>query len=70
MKFVVKNPDFLVSPYTGMTREHWLSACEFLLEGIFSNSPSECFFPSVRQIQEHSDNLPVRGHIGNCRPGL
>ncbi len=35
MKFEVKNPDYGKSPYTGMTKEHWLEACEFLLEGIF-----------------------------------
>ncbi len=37
MKFEVKNPDLAISPYTGMTREHWLDVCEFLLDGIFSN---------------------------------
>ncbi|MCI9637860.1 MAG: DUF2264 domain-containing protein [Hungatella sp.] len=51
MKFVVKNPDFLVSPYTGMTREHWLSACEFLLEGIFSNLSSEEDLPVSRRVE-------------------
>jgi len=40
MKFVVTNPDYEKSPYTGMTREHWLDACEFLLDGIFSNLSS------------------------------
>ena len=36
MKFELKNPDYGKSPYTGMTKEHWLEVCEFLLEGIFS----------------------------------
>lgn len=40
MKFEVKNPDYKLSPYTGMTKEHWLDACEFLLKGIFSNVAS------------------------------
>lgn len=34
--FVVKNPDFKTSPYTGMTRQHWKDAAMFLLHGAFS----------------------------------
>lgn len=37
MKYTVENPDYEKSPYTGMTKEHWLDVCEFLLDGIFSN---------------------------------
>ena len=37
MKFRINNPDHEKSPYTGMGREHWLDAAQFLLEGIFSN---------------------------------
>ena len=37
MKFRINNPDHEKSPYTGMTREHWLDAAQFLLDGIFSN---------------------------------
>lgn len=37
MVFQVENPDFNLSPYTGMTRKHWLDAGRYLLEGIFSN---------------------------------
>lgn len=40
MKYSVENPDYELSPYTGMTREHWLEVCSFLLEGIFSNVDS------------------------------
>lgn len=37
MKFTVNNPDYELSPYTGMTREHWLELSHFLLEGVFSH---------------------------------
>lgn len=37
MKFEVNYPDWELSPYTGMTKKHWIDACYFLLEGIFSN---------------------------------
>lgn len=40
MVFQVKNPDYCLSPYTGMTREHWLAAGRYLLEGVFGNIPS------------------------------
>ena len=34
--FQVKNPDYKVSPYTGMTRKHWKDAALYLLDGAFS----------------------------------
>lgn len=34
--FVVNNPDFQKSPYSGMTRKHWIEAGEYLLGGAFS----------------------------------
>ncbi len=34
--FSVDNPDYVRSPYTGMTRQHWIKAGEYLLEGAFS----------------------------------
>ncbi len=37
MVFKVENPDYRLSPYTGMTRKHWLDAGRYLLEGIFRN---------------------------------
>lgn len=37
MVFKVENPDYQLSPYTGMTRTHWLDAGRYLLEGIFGN---------------------------------
>lgn len=40
MKFQPKSLDFTVSPYTGLTRESWIEAGEYLLEGIFKNIKS------------------------------
>lgn len=34
--FVVNHPDHVKSPYTGMTRKHWIEAGEYLLGGAFS----------------------------------
>ena len=37
MKFAVEAPDYGASPYTGMTKKHWIDACHFLLDGIFQH---------------------------------
>lgn len=37
MKFIPKQIDFELSPYTGLTRESWLEACNYLLTGIFKH---------------------------------
>lgn len=34
--FVLKNKNMSLSPYTGMTREHWKEVALYLLEGAFS----------------------------------
>ena len=34
--FKIKNPDYKISPYTGMTKQHWKDAALYLLEGAFS----------------------------------
>ena len=34
--FHVDQPDYDLSPYTGMTRKHWIDAARYLLEGAFS----------------------------------
>lgn len=37
MAFQAKTLDFTQSPYTGLTRQSWIEAGEYLLEGIFEN---------------------------------
>ena len=34
--FRVENPDYVKSPYSGMTRKHWIEAAKYLLDGAFS----------------------------------
>ena len=41
MKFQAKTTDYERSPYTGLTRESWLEAAEYLLTGIFQNIKDE-----------------------------
>ena len=41
MKFTPKTTDFKLSPFTGLTRESWLEAAEYLMSGIFANIPDE-----------------------------
>ena len=46
--FEVKNPDYTLSPYTGMTRDHWIQAAEYILEGAFGyikNLDDQMYFP-------------------------
>lgn len=40
MAFCAKHLDFEKSPYTGLTRESWIEAGEYLLEGVFHNISS------------------------------
>ena len=35
--FEPKHVDYELSPYTGLTRESWIEAAEYLLGGIFRN---------------------------------
>lgn len=37
MRFEINTPDYEKSPFTGMTKGHWVDAAQFLLDGIFSN---------------------------------
>ena len=37
MDFLKTELDFTISPYTGLTRDHWIEAGTYLLEGIFQN---------------------------------
>ncbi len=37
MKFQPENLDYTLSPYTGLTRKHWIEAGKYLLKGVFEN---------------------------------
>ena len=40
MVFTPTHTDFDLSPYTGLTRESWIEAAEYLLSGVFNNLKS------------------------------
>lgn len=70
-KFVPKTLDFELSPYTGLTRESWLEAGRYMLEGIFRNiddfekpvimprKETEITYPHLRDSEEaqHTQRL-------------
>ncbi len=37
MQFQINNPDFNLSPQTGMTRAHWIECARFIMQGTFSH---------------------------------
>ena len=41
MIFQPKTVDYELSPYTGLTRDSWIEAAEYMLTGIFDNIKSE-----------------------------
>ena len=57
MKFIPKTTDFTLSPYTGLTRESWLEAGKYMLEGIFRNIP-DFTAPIVMPRQETKITYP------------
>lgn len=60
--FKVVNPDTQKSPYTGMTRKHWLQAGEYLLSGAFSyihTLDDPMYFPKqLEKTYPRNDNDP------------
>ena len=57
MVFKVENPDYEVSPYTGMTRKHWLDAGRYLLEGIFGNQKQHYAVGCIKARNMFSETL-------------
>ncbi len=70
--FVIENPDYRLSPYTGMTRAHWIAADKYLLEGAFAHVRSlddPMYFDRLGQVCYPKDSSRVRGATleGMCR---
>lgn len=70
--FKVNNPDYKLSPYTGMTREHWKQAGLYLLKGAFSyidklDDPMQ--FPKLpgKSYPVNADQVPTEKLEGLCR---
>lgn len=60
MSFVPQNPDRLLSPFTGLTRAHWVEAGRWLLEGAFRHVPA-AGAPLVFPRRETRITYPQRG---------
>ncbi len=70
--FEVENPDRERSPYTGMTRQHWIEADRYLLEGAFAHISSlddPMYFERLGNVCYPKDSTRVRGATleGMCR---
>ena len=37
MSFEPRTKDFTLSPYTGLTRESWLEAASYIIDGVFAH---------------------------------
>lgn len=62
--FKPSSPDFELSPFTGMTREGWIEAGKYLLEGVFKNIPSKKS-PVVLPRNETEITYPHKDAEGN-----
>ena len=70
--FKVNKPDYKLSPYTGMTRQHWIAADKYLLEGAFAHIKSlddPMYFERMGNVCYPKDSSRVRGATleGMCR---
>ena len=70
--FKISNPDYKLSPHTGMTRKHWQDAALYLLEGAFSyiNQPDDAMiFPKQPGKSYPKDGIhtPTEKLEGLCR---
>ena len=70
--FTIPQPDYRLSPYTGMTRQGWIDAAEYLLEGAFTYIRSlddPMYFP--KQLDKTYPNgegqVPTAKLEGLCR---
>jgi hypothetical protein len=70
--FKIMNPDYNLSPYTGMTRQGWVDAAKYLLQGAFSHIKTlddPMYFPRMGDVCYPKDSSRVRGATleGLCR---
>lgn len=70
--FQIKNPDFNVSPQTGMTKQHWRDAALYLLEGAFSyihklDDPMQFPKQEGKSYPSNPNQVPTEKLEGLCR---
>ncbi|WP_320168331.1 DUF2264 domain-containing protein [Mangrovibacterium marinum] len=70
--FQLVDPDFKTSPYTGMTRQHWVDAARYLLEGAFSyvhqlDDPMQFPKQPGKSYPRNEGQVPTEKLEGLCR---
>ncbi len=70
--FTINNPDYKLSPHTGMTREHWKDAAQYLLEGAFSyihtlDDPMQFPKQPGKSYPKNEGQIPTEKLEGLCR---
>ena len=70
--FQIKNPDYKISPYTGMTKQHWKDAALYLLEGAFSyihtlDDPMKFPKQEGKSYPVNESQIPTEKLEGLCR---
>ncbi|MFV0564900.1 MAG: DUF2264 domain-containing protein [Flavobacteriaceae bacterium] len=70
--FQIVNPDYKLSPYTGMTKQHWKDAALYMLEGAFgyiNNLDDPMKFPKQpgKSYPQRESQVPTEKLEGLCR---
>ncbi len=70
--FQIVNPDYKLSPYTGMTKQHWKDAAMYLLEGAFSyihtlDDPMKFPKQQGKSYPQKESQIPTEKLEGLCR---
>lgn len=70
--FEIKNPDFKLSPQTGMTKQHWKDAAMYLLEGAFGyihslDDPMKFPKQEGKSYPQDEGKVPTEKLEGLCR---
>lgn len=70
--FSIPQPDYKISPYTGLTRQGWIDAAEYLLSGAFTyvrTLDDPMYFPKQfeKTYPNHENQVPTAKLEGFCR---
>jgi len=70
--FQIDQPDYKLSPYSGMTRKHWKDAGLYMLKGAFGyihNMDDAMLFPKQegKSYPQNSEHIPTEKLEGLCR---
>lgn len=70
--FEIKNPNYAISPYTGMTKQHWRDAALYLLDGAFSyihtlDDPMKFPKQEGKSYPKEESQVPTEKLEGLCR---